>query len=158
MYLAIVALTMFVLPLASMIIDHAFHASDPWLFLVGRWFVFWGVGVRLGLAGARQYFQPAFTAKEIFHISGDEALLLVRELGVANAATALIGLLSLAAPSFILPVAISACFFYAVAGIRHVAESSRSSNENVAMASDLFMGAVLGVFVVGTLAGRGLGG
>ena len=73
-------------------------------FLAGRWFVFWGVGVRLGLAGLRQFFQPGFTAKEIFHIGGDEALPLVRELGVANVATAAVGLLSLVFPSFTLPV------------------------------------------------------
>lgn len=32
------------------------------------------VGVRLGLAGARQLIQPAFTARQIFGATGDEAL------------------------------------------------------------------------------------
>jgi hypothetical protein len=152
MYLIVVGLTMLLLPLASMLVEHALHPAAPWLFLLGRWFVFWGVGVRLALAGARQYLQPAFTAREIFHMTGDEALPLVRELGVANFATALVGLLSVAAPSFTPPVAISACFFYAVAGVRHIAETGRSRNENVAMISDLFMAAVLAVFLVGHFA------
>ena len=148
MYLSVIALTMFVLPIASIVIEGALNPAESLVFLAGRWFVFWGVGVRLGLAGLRQFFQPGFTAKEIFHIGGDEALPLVRELGVANVATAAVGLLSLVFPSFTLPVAISACIFYGVAGVRHVAERDRSRNENIAMVSDIFLCLVLAVFLI----------
>ena len=148
MYIAIVALTMFLLPTASVLIQLAIHHDASIISLVGRGCVFWGVGVRLGLAGLRQFFQPAFTAKEIFHMSSDETLPLVRELGVANLATGLVGLLSLAIPSFILPVSISAGVFYGVAGVRHVVERGRSLNETVAMVSDLFLFAVLASFVI----------
>jgi hypothetical protein len=153
-YIAIVALTMFLAPAASVILEHLWNPSESILFLVGRWFVFWGVGVRLGLAGLRQFFQPGFTAKEIFHMRSDEALPLVRELGVANLATGVVGLLSLAMPTFTLPIAISAGFFYGVAGIRHVTERGRSLNETVAMTSDLFLFMVLAIFVAASLAAR----
>jgi len=73
---------------------------------------------------------------------------LVRELGVANVATAAVGLLSLLFPSFVVPVAISACIFYGVAGIRHLAERNRSRNETIAMASDLFLFAVLAGYLI----------
>jgi hypothetical protein len=148
MYLAVIALTMLVLPIASMVIEGALNPAESLVFLTGRWFVFWGVGVRLGLAGLRQFFQPGFTTKEIFHISGDEALPLVRELGVANFATATVGLLSLMFPTFILPVAISACIFYGVAGVRHVAERDRSRNETIAMVSDIFLALVLAIYLI----------
>jgi hypothetical protein len=147
MYIAIVALTMFVLPAASLLIDHALHSATPVTLLIGRWFVFWAVGVRLGLAGLRQLFQPAFTARQIFHMHGDEALPLVRELGVANVATAVVALASLAVPSFVLPVAISAAIFYGIAGVRHLLERDRSLNENIAMVSDLVLFLVLAIFV-----------
>ena len=150
MYIAIVALTMLILPVLSILFGHALDPAAPWLFLIGRWFVFWSVGVRLTLAGVRQYLQPAFTTKEIFHMTGDEALPIVRELGAANAATGVVGLLSLAAPSFTLPVAIAAAIFYGVAGFRHALERDRSRNETVAMASDLFLFVVLAVFVAGS--------
>ena len=153
MYVAIVALTMFILPVVSIVIGHALDPAAPWLLLIGRWFVFWSVGVRLTLAGVRQYLEPAFTAKEIFHMSGDEALPIVRELGAANVATGVVGLLSLAAPSFTLPVAIAAAIFYGVAGFRHALERGRSRNETVAMASDLFLFVVLAAFVAGSTAG-----
>ena len=153
MYIAIVLLTMLVLPVRSILVEHGLHPQAALLGLVGRWFVFWGVGVRLGLAGLRQVFQPAFTAREIFHMQGDEALPLVRELGVANLASGVVGLASVAAPGFVLPAAISAGIFYGVAGVRHLAERARSLNESVAMVSDLFIAVVLAAFVGLTLIG-----
>jgi len=56
---------MFVLPLASIAIEAAIHQASM-LWLIGKWFVFWGVGARLLLAGVRQYFQPAFTVCSTF--------------------------------------------------------------------------------------------
>jgi len=146
LYLAVVCLTMFLLPLGSVAAEHTFRPETPLILLAGKWFVFWGVGVRLVLAGARQVMQPAFTAREIVHIESSEALPLVRELGIANFATGVVGLASLLASSFVLPVAISAAIFYGVAGIRHVAERGRSRNETVALVSDLWMFAVLAAF------------
>jgi hypothetical protein len=68
MYILVVVFTMLVAPIASVIIEHAIFPTAPLLSLTGRWFVFWGVGVRLGLAGLRQIIQPRFTARNIFHM------------------------------------------------------------------------------------------
>ena len=151
MYLAIVALTMFILPIGAVLGDHLHQPAAPLLALVGKWFVFWSVGVRLGLAGLRQFIQPGFTAREIFHMESEEALPLVRELGVANLASGVVGLLSIAFATFTLPVAISSGLFYGIAGVRHLMEPNRSVNENVATVSDLFLGAVLTAYVVGVV-------
>ena len=147
MYLAVVLLTMLLLPLASVEAEHVLHPdlALPWLF--GRWFVFWGVGVRLALAGARQYLQPTFTAREIFHASGDEVLVVVRELGIANMAAAAIALLAVKFTGFVVPAAVYGTLFYGIAGIRHLAERGRSANENVAMVSDLLIASVLAAFL-----------
>ena len=134
MYLITVLLLMLVLPVGSIGAEHSyFHSSVPLILLVGKWFVFWGAGVRLFLAGLRQFFQPRFTAEKIFGIRSDDALALVRELGVANFATGIVGMVSLAQPGFVLPVAIIAAIFYGVAGIRHMAERERTRNESIAM-------------------------
>jgi hypothetical protein len=138
-YLAVVLLTMLVLPLGSMAAEHTLNGAAPLMALAGKWFVFWSVGVRLGLAGLRQFFQPRFTTRTIFGIEGDEALPLARELGVANLATGLVGLLSLARPGFVLPVAISAGLFYGAAGVQHLIERPRTLNEAIAMVSDLWI-------------------
>jgi len=147
MYLAVVVLTMFVLPIGSTLVDHLLHPDAALIWLIGRWFV------RLALAGARQTIQPAFTAREIFHMSGDEALPIVRELGVANLGAGVVGLLSLVAPSFVLPAALYAAIFYGAAGIGHVLQRDRAANETIAMASDLFVFVMLAIFVVAEAAG-----
>ena len=147
MYLVIVLLLMLVLPAGSVAAAHVVGSDLPLLVLVGKWFVFWSVGVRLLLAGLRQFFQPRFTAEQIFQTKSPDVLPLVRELGVANFAAGVVGVASLAMPSFVLPSALSATIFYGVAGVRHVAEHNKSRNENIAMVSDLFVFAVLSVFV-----------
>jgi hypothetical protein len=154
MYFVVVALTMFALPTLSVAIEFEAHPA-PLLLLVGKWFVFWAVGVRLVTAGLRQLFHPGFTAREIFHIEGDEALTLVRELGVSNFAVGVVGLAAVAIPTFVLPSAITAGVFYGVAGARHVLETGRSRNQTLAMLSDLFVFAVLATFTVAQVARLG---
>jgi len=63
-----------------MLIDYSLNAP-PFLALLGKWFLFWGAGVRLCIAGIRQLVQPRFTAEEIFGFTGEDAVKVVRELG-----------------------------------------------------------------------------
>ncbi|MFI0842510.1 DUF6790 family protein [Mesorhizobium sp. IMUNJ 23232] len=154
MYLALVVGLMFVLPIVSVLVEYlSLPAGAAIMPLVGKWFVFWCAGVRLLLAGLRQYFQPQFTAREIFDMKSNEALPVVRELGVANFSIGVVGVLSLLAQSFVLPAAIAAGIFYGVAGGRHVMEPARSRNETIAMVSDLFAFVVLAAFVASTYLG-----
>lgn len=146
MYVAIVALTMFLLPLASIALDWM-HGHAPLVALVGKWFVFWGVGVRLGLAGLRQMLQPQFTAHHIFHIQGNEAVPVVRELGVANVAAGLVGIASLFVRSFVIPSAVGATVFYGLAAALHIRRKVTSPNEVTAMLSDVFLCATLAAFL-----------
>ncbi len=147
MYFAIVFCLMLAAPLGAIVIDHSvLHGAAPLMWLVGKWFVFWAVGVRLALAGLRQYFDPRFTAEQIFEIHHDDALPLVRELGVANFAAGTVGILSLLRPDFVLPSAIAAAIFYGVAGFRHARQPTRNAKETFAMATDLFAFAVLAAY------------
>lgn len=151
MYIAIVALLTFVLPLGSAFVEHALSGAAPLMALIGKWFVFWAAGVRLVLAGARQLFQPEFTARQIFKIEGSDALPLVREIGVANLALGAVGVASFRRPDFILPIAVAGTIFYGIAGFRHALETGRSLNETVAMASDLFVFIVLAAYAAHAL-------
>ncbi len=149
MYFAIVSFLMLAGPVGSVVIEHTFiHAAAPGMALIGKWFVFWAVGVRLALAGLRQYFEPRFTAEQIFEIHGDEALPLVRELGIANFAAGMVGILSLLRPDFILPSALAAAVYYGLAGFRHALQPTRNAKEIFAMATDFIALAVLGAYSV----------
>jgi hypothetical protein len=148
MYIAVITLTMFVLPVASILLDRMSDPTAAWTQLIGLWFVFWAVGVRLGLAGGRQVLNPEFTARGIFKLEGDGALVIVRELGFANLAIGIVGMLSLFFPAFALPAATYATIFYAAAGLLHVRETARGRNETIAMVSDLGMALLLGSFAL----------
>ena len=148
MYVLPVVLLMVVLPVGSVIAEWVYStaAVHPML-LVGKWFVFWAAGVRLFMAGVKQILQPSFTAHEIFKMKTDEALPIVRELGIANFAVGLLGIASLWATSFVLPVAIASAIFYGMAGVQHVTQKNKSGNETLAMATDLLAFLALAAYV-----------
>lgn len=144
MYLVIVVLLMFALPAAYTLLDRSLIHDLPSLALVaGKWFVFWGVGVRFVTAGLRQILQPTFTTREIFRTESSEGLPFVRELGAANFSLGTAGILSGWRPSFVLPVALSGALFYGIAGLRHTGDAHRSFNQNVTLVSDLILSVVL---------------
>ena len=147
MYILIVAALTFVLPAASIIVDAAISHHATWgAAVIGRWFVFWAVGVRLFIAGLRQIIQPRYTAEIILGIKGGDSLIIVRELGFANVAMGSIGIATVLAPAWIPPAALAGGIFYGLAGLNHFAHERRNRLQNVAMTSDLFVASVLLTF------------
>ncbi|UDQ87423.1 hypothetical protein LJE71_14010 [Xanthobacter autotrophicus] len=142
MYLAAILVLMLIAPLASILVE-ALVAGGPLAGLVLKWFVFWGIGARLGLAGLKQVTQPAFTAETIFEIADPKAQVIVQELGFANLAFGLMGLLSLAFPAFLVPAAVGGGLFYLLAGVKHALREGKTRTETIAMVSDLGIVAVL---------------
>jgi hypothetical protein len=147
MYVLIVAALMFVFPVVSILIDTVFRDHGV-LFAasVGKWFVFWAVGIRLLMAGLRQIFQPRYTAEVILGIPGEDSLLLVQELGFATTAIGCIGAGSIFAPGWIGPTAVAGAIFYGLAGINHASHKKRNRLQNTAMVSDLFVAVVLVIY------------
>ena len=150
MYYAMIILLMGVLPVASIIIERIVDNAD-WVILLGKWFVFWGCGARLLLAGARQIANPAFTADTIFGVADKGASKIVTELGFANVAIGVLSVASIFRPDWVLPAAIVAGLYYGLAGIKHVFNAGRNRIENWATASDLGIFVVLAIYVALTL-------
>ncbi len=117
------------------------------ILLVGKWFTFWAVGVRLFLAGVMQTLRPQFTAQSIFDIKDEGALAVVREVGFGNLAIGTLGLASLAEPDWLMPAAIAGGLFYGLAGVGHAIRKTRNLKEQIALVSDLLIFALLAVFV-----------
>lgn len=143
---------MFVFPIASIVVEALLGHGPLWPAIVGKWFVFWSVGVRLCLAGLRQMIQPGYTAQVILSLKGDESHLVVRELGAANFAIGLVALASIGLASWQPAGALAGGVFYTIAGIGHARKSGRARLQNIAMISDLFVGSVLLAVVVSMLA------
>jgi hypothetical protein len=152
MYLAMIILLMAVFPALSVLIECSIlHTSADVLFLIGKWFVFWGVGVRLMLAGLRQIANPTFTADVIFGVKEKAALTIVQELGFANLSIGLLGVLALVRSEWIVPAAITGGLFYGLAGVKHLIKGDRNRTENIAMVSDLFIFLVLAGYLAGLM-------
>lgn len=149
MHLIVVLLTMLVLPAASVLIERWTGSGVASLWqLIGKWFVFWGVGVRLFVAGARQIAKPELTATGIFGVTDKAAFPLAQELGFWNLTIGLIAIASIKRPEWVVPMAIAAMLFYAMAGFLHVTHRNREFSENVAMISDVGAAALLAAFLV----------
>jgi hypothetical protein len=148
MYLLMVLGLMLVLPIASVVIEAVAAGPSDLFWLIGKWFVFWAAGIRLLLAGVRQIAQPAFTAKTIFESTDPATQKVVQELGFANTAIGIVSVLSLIRPGFVLPAAIAAAIFYGLAGLKHIGNPGKNRLETVATLSDLWIFAVLAIFVI----------
>lgn len=153
MYLALLVLIMFVLPIVSIVIELVAAPGAGVVFLIGKWFVFWAVGIRLFTAGVRQIAGPDFTAKQIFDIADPKAAKIVTEIGFGNIAMGLIALLTIFWPAWIMPAAIAGGLYLGLAGIKHVANAGRNRTETVAMITDLLIFAILVIWLILTWSG-----
>ena len=130
---------------AEMLVDKQSSVSFG---LFGKWFIFSAVGVRLFIAGVKQTTDPAFTAKEIFHLQNPESYPIVRELGFANLCFGLIGIMSLFFPQWRVVSAFGSGLYYGIAGLQHFLKKPVGVNEKFAMVTDLLIFLVLLVYFV----------
>ena len=114
---------------------------DPQLFYVSLaiWTVFWGIGVRLLIAGITQISKPDFTLRTILGIKSLDAQQVVRELGFANFSIGLAGVLVLMFPLWTPAVALIGGLFLGFDGIEHLKKKKRNRKENIALVTDLFV-------------------
>jgi hypothetical protein len=150
MYLVLVLALMVVAPVGSVIAELLVGGGNVDLALTaGKWFTFWGVGVRLFIAGLSQTLRPEFTAQNILGGKSDaSANLVVQELGFANLAFGLVGVLTLPIPGWLVPGALAGGLFLGLAGIRHIAKPHKNTKEVVATLTDLLVAAVTLGFVL----------
>ena len=148
LYFFSVLLFMLLLPLIC-IITNIHQDSLPFsLLLAGKWMIFWAIGVRLFIAGIRQAIKPAFTAQQIFRISGSDSYPVIRELGFANICLGLIGILSLFRPDWRMPAAMAGGLYFGLAGLLHVFKKPDSRNEVIALISDFYIFLIMLLYVL----------
>jgi fructose-specific phosphotransferase system IIC component len=139
----------FLLPVISAFIEIATNNSQSFSAeLIGKWFIFYAVGLRLLLAGIKQTTNPAFTAKQIFHIEGTESFPILRELGFANLCFGLVGLISLFMPQWRVVSAFASGLYYGFAAVGHLLQRSKGANEKFALVTDVIIFILLAVYFI----------
>lgn len=142
MYFLITWGLMVIIPAISVIIEGLTQQPADWIWLVAKWFVFWGVGIRLFTAGIRQVAQPSFTAKTIFKMDFSDAEMLVTEIGFGNLAMGGIATLSLLFPAWLVPAGLIGSLYLGLAGLKHIFNTNRTAEESTAMLTDLIIGVI----------------
>jgi len=139
-YIAVVTILTFILPLICSVAQVLINKDIPFSFdLIGKWFIFSAVGLRLFIAGIKQTTDPAFTAKEIFQLDNPEGLPVVRELGFANLCFGLIGIVSLFLPQWRVVSAFGSGLYYGIAGLQHFLKKPVGANEKFALVTDIII-------------------
>jgi hypothetical protein len=138
------------LPVISGIVELAVAGGDPVL-VFGKWWVFWGVGTRLLVAGIAQVSGKGPTT-EILGAAAPtvQEKQLVRELGMANVGMGLAGLLALV-PGWALPAGLAGGIFLLIAGAMHVPKRGKNAQEALATWTDLVVGLVVVALAVDVL-------
>lgn len=155
-YFILVIAQTIVLPIVSGVIELSSSGGDPML-VFGKWWVFWGVGTRLLVAGLAQVSGKGPTAAILGNTeSSMQEVQLTRELGTANIGMGLAGLLALV-PGWALPAGLAGGLFLLVAGALHVTKRGKNAQEQLATWTDLIVGAVVVALGVTVLI-RALGG
>jgi len=136
-----------VLPLVSGISELMSNGGDA-ILVLGKWWVFWGIGTRLLSAGLVQMVRPQFTAKILGNETpGRSELQSIRELASANIGMGLAGLLALV-PGWFVPGGLAGGVFLLIAGIMHVAKKGKGGYETMATWTDLLVAVVYAVSAV----------
>jgi hypothetical protein len=150
-YLIMNVLLLFILPISSIISEVIIEKESPDWMLIGKWFIFWAVGIRLFTAGIKQSSNPEFTATRIFHMKTAESFVVIRELGFANIALGVMGILSVINSNWRILAAIIGGLFFGLAGLQHLFKKPDSRNELIAMLYDLTVLLVIFFYLAFTL-------
>jgi uncharacterized membrane protein HdeD (DUF308 family) len=141
-----VILQTIVLPIVSGPIELAASGGNP-VDVYGRWWVFWGVGTRLLVAGIVQLVRPGITAVILGWEKATAAERQVaRELSTANLGMGLAGLQALI-PEWAAPGGAAGGVFLLIAGLLHLTKPNKSAAEILATWTDLLVGVVALVLV-----------
>ncbi|GAA3639106.1 hypothetical protein GCM10022236_47010 [Microlunatus ginsengisoli] len=135
-----------ILPIVSGTLELVTAGGNP-VEIYGRWWVFWGVGTRLVVAGIVQLVRPQTTAEILGteQPAGSE-LQVVRELSTANLGMGLAGLLALV-PAWAAPAGLAGGVFLLIAGLMHVTKKNKNPAEHLATWTDLLVGVIAVVFL-----------
>lgn len=148
-YLISVSVLTFIVPAFGSVIQAYIDPETIFSFaLLGKWFIFSAVGLRLFVAGIKQTTDPAFTAREIFHIESKDSWPIVRELGFANLCFGLIGIVSFFLPQWRIVSAFGSGLYYGIAGLQHLFKKPAGVNEQFALVTDVLIFILLLVYFV----------
>ncbi|MBS1496133.1 MAG: hypothetical protein JSU03_14345 [Bacteroidetes bacterium] len=148
--ISVSALT-FLIPLIGIIAEYYSSNVRLNIGLLGKWFIFSAVGLRLFLAGIKQVFNPEFTAKQIFNLDNPDCFPILRELGFANICFGIVAIISLFKPDWRIVSAFASGLYFGIAGLQHAIKKESGINEKFALWTDLFIFIILLIYFINSI-------
>lgn len=142
---------LFILPLLSISGDHFIEKEVIDWQLIFKWFIFWTIGIRLFTAGIKQASDPAYTGTKIFKFRHKESYVVIRELGFANIALGVMGILSLINNDWRIMAAICGGLFFGLAALQHSTRKPDTQNEWIALLYDFAVFLLTVIYLAFTL-------
>ena len=137
---------MFVIPCICWIIDSV-RQKGMSVAVFCKWFVFWAIGVRALTTGAMQFLNSAYTA-QLLQV-GEESYVIISELGFAQFAIGLIGIMSLFKKSYRPSAVISYSVFMIRACFIHISRFQTAGfDEIVSLIGDIWVVIIAVIFFV----------
>ena len=121
-YLITTCMIVIIFPLICISVENVAERIPLNWILIGKWFIFWAIGIRLFTAGIKQASDPAFTAIKIFKLHSKESYVIIRELGFANICLGITSILSLINNQWRPIGAITGVVFFGFAGLQHISK------------------------------------
>jgi hypothetical protein len=113
-----------------------------------KWFIFWGVGIRLFFKGIKLASTPQFTGLSLSSFKNRESYLLLLELGFANMALGSMGILSLINDQWRLITAIAGAIYFGLADMLRLLQKPNGRHELVALIYNILVFSGLVAFMV----------
>jgi hypothetical protein len=118
----LVFLNIIILPVLSiiinLIINYQKNITEKFYEVIGKWFIFWSLGIRLVIAGLMQLVNPAYT-NNLLQL-GLSDFIIIRELGLANLSIGLLCTISFIKKSLQGYVCLYMFIYFTGASILHI--------------------------------------
>ena len=122
-----------VLPLVTAVFGSRFdQAALSWP-MYWKWFIFWGMGIRLFFKGVKLASTPQSTSLNLSSFKTRESYLLLLELGFANMALGSMGILSVINDQWRLIAAIAGAIYFGLADMLRLLRKPGNRHELVAL-------------------------
>ena len=137
-----------VLPITAALIESRIdqvplNATNYW-----KWFIFWGVGIRLFFKGIKLASTPQITGLSLSSFKNRDSYLLLLELGFANMALGAMGILSLINDQWRLIAAIAGAIYFGLTDMLRLLKKTNSRHERVALVYNILVFLGLVAFMV----------
>jgi hypothetical protein len=113
-----------------------------------KWFIFWGVGIRLFFKGIRLASTPQFTGLSLSSFKNRESYLLLLELGFANMALGSMGILSVINDQWRFIAAIAGAIYFGLTDMLSLLKKTDGRHERVALIYNILVFSGLVAFMV----------